>query len=289
MLQYRFFSFYCRTIGRLPGWLGYPLTAFLCDIAYLFNQPARRVTMRNVSFALGPTATDVQLRQAARGCFRAAGAYYYDLARTPRLDGRRFVQQNVRMNGFERLQQAADSGSGVIVATIHYGNPEYVSQGLSATGMRFLALVEPLSPPPLQTMIERLRASQQNTFLPVGHSAIKQAIRHVKAGGILCLMADRDIQHAGEAVQFFGATARIPSGAVDIARHTGALLLPVVARRLKRDRFDLHVMPPLSLIDTGRRDTDRRLNTERLIQQFEPFIREDPSQWFVLHESIWPK
>jgi phosphatidylinositol dimannoside acyltransferase len=288
MLRYRLFLALSRFVYHAPRRVGYGFTDLAAALAYLFNARARRVAEDNVRHALGPEATPAAVRAAVRGCFRAAARYYTDLARTPRMVPERFVRENLRTHGFEHIEAASRAGKGVIVATIHYGNPEYVAQSMSALGYRYLALTEPLRPQPLAELVQRLRSSQGQTFVEVGRAGIKTALRHLKSGGVVCIVCDRDIQHGGESVPFFGCTARIPSGAVDLARHTGATLVPAVTRRVGLDRFELHVEPPLELVRTGRVEEDRRANTAALIRRFEPYLRRDPTQWFVLEERIWP-
>jgi lauroyl/myristoyl acyltransferase len=237
---------------------------------------------------LGARATPERVRRAVRGCFRAAAWYYADLARTPRMRPARFIRENIDIHGFENFEAAYARGKGVIVATIHSGNPEYVAQSMSAWGYRFLALTEPLEPQALADLIQRLRSSQGQTFVEVGMAGIKASLRHLKSGGVVCIMCDRDIQHAGETISFFGCPANIPSGAVDLARHTGAAIIPAFTRRVGLDGFEAWLEPELELIRTGRVEADRIANTTRLIQRFEPHLRRVPSQWFVLEEQIWP-
>jgi KDO2-lipid IV(A) lauroyltransferase len=288
MLRYRVLLILSCVVHYAPRRVTYALAEIAAGLAYRLNRRARQVAEDNVRRALGPSATEAEVRAAVRGCFRAAARYYGDLARTPRMVPERFVRDNIRCHGFEHIEQAYRSGKGVIVATIHYGNPEYVAQSMSAWGYHYLALIEPLRPKPLADLFQRLRNSQGQTFVEVGRSGIKEALRHLKRGGALCIMCDRDIQHSGELVPFLGANARIPSGPVDLARHTGAAIVPVVTRRVGLDRFELYVEPPLELVRTGRADRDRRENVARLIRVFEPYLRRDPSQWFVLEERIWP-
>jgi lauroyl/myristoyl acyltransferase len=287
VLRYRALLAYSWLAQRLPHRVIYALAAVVAELAYIVNVHGRRVCEDNVRHALGPAATPAQIRRAVRGCFRAASYYYVDLSRTPIMDPERFLKVNLATAGFEHIAAAYAEGRGVIIATIHYGNAEYVAQSMSAHGYHFLALTEPLEPPPLSRLIQRLRSSQGQTFVEVGWTGMKAALRHLKAGGAVCIVCDRDIQHSGEPVPFFGAIARIPSGAIDLARHTGAPVIPAVTRRIGTDRFELIVEPPLELIGTGRPEHDRRENTARLIQRFEPYLREDPSQWFVLEQRIW--
>ncbi|MGE0539462.1 MAG: lysophospholipid acyltransferase family protein [Dehalococcoidia bacterium] len=287
MLRFRVLLLISRVALHLPRQVTYAVAWLVGTIAYLVNEPARTVCADNVQHALGPVASPRRVSAAVRGCFRAAAYYYADLARTPLMKPCHFLEHNVRDHGFEHIVQAYASGKGVIIATIHYGNPEYVAQSMSARGYHFLALTETLEPPPLNELFHSLRGSQGQTFVDVGWQGMKAALRHLKSGGAVCIVCDRDIQHAGELVRFFGETARIPTGAIDLARHTGAALIPAVTRRVGIDRFQLFVEPPLQLVRTGRPEQDRRANTERLIQRFEPYLRRDPSQWFVLEQRIW--
>ena len=66
-------------------------------------------------------------------------------------------------------------------------------------------------------------------------------------------------------------------------------MIPAITRRVGLDHFQLLVEPPIELVNSGRPEKDRRLNTARLIQRFEKYLRRDPSQWFVLEECIWPE
>lgn len=287
MLRYRLIAFAFWSLVRLPGWLAYGFAACAAEVAFRVNRAGREVAEANVRRPLGRRATAAAVRRAARGCFRAAAYYYTDLARTPLLDPDRFEREQLRDFGFEHVRAALAAGRGAIVATIHYGNPELVAQSMKARGLTFLAFTEPLEPPPLAALVQQLRSSQGLLFVPVSRSALKQAIRHLRGGGVVCIVIDRDIQHAGTPVCFFGATAELPTGAVELARHTGAALIPALTRRRGWRRFDLYVQPPLPLVVTKRPEVDSQVNAERLIGCFEPYLRRDPSQWFVLEEPIW--
>lgn len=288
MLRYRVFLALSIFLAHVPRSVAYAFATLAGHLGFLLNAPARRVCEDNVRHAISPSASPAEVRAAVRGCFLAASRYYVDLARIPLMEPSRFIRDNITVHGFEHLETAKATGKGLIVAGIHYGNPEYVAQAMSGRGYHFLALVEPLEPRPLADLIQRLRSSQGQLFVEVGWSGIKAALKHLKSGGVVCILCDRDIQDGGELVPFFGEPARIPSGAVDLARHTGATIVPAITRRIGDDRFSLHVEPAFELVKTGRVEEDRRTNTARLIQVFEKYLRKDPSQWFVLEKRIWP-
>lgn len=288
MLRYRLYLWSAWLFERLPRRAAYLLAWLIGGLAYTLNVPARRVAHLHMRHVLGPAAPAADVRRAARGCFRAAAAYYTDLARTPRIDLVSFNATNIHDRGYEHLEKAVAAGRGAVLASIHYGNPELVSQCLRARGITYLALVEPLEPPALAALFNRRRASHGHQFVEVELSGIKRALRHLRAGGVVAVLVDRDIQHTGLEVPLLGAPARLPAGPIDLALHTGAPILPIITYRRRLDEFDAVIEPPLELERTGDPHRDRWLNTLHLIERFEPYLRRDPSQWFVLEEPVWP-
>lgn len=288
MLRYRLMALLAWISAHTPMWVPYAIARVVAEFAWRYNTHARHVALINVRQALGPSASARRVTRAARGCIRASAYYYADLGLTPKMDPHQFLAERLKERGFEHITEAHARGTGVIIATLHYGNPEYVAQSMIARGYHIHGLTEPIQPPQLAALYQRLRDSHGHSLIPVSHSSIKATIRHLRAGGVMCIMADRDIQRAGIEVPFLGATARVPTGAVDLARHTGATVVPVITRRRRHNSFSLFVQPPIELIKTANADNDRRVNTTRLMQRFERYLRRDPSQWYVLEEPIWP-
>lgn len=287
MLRYRAFTIGGWLSERLPLSLAYLLGALVGSLAYALNRRARRTVQANMRQVLGPAAGNAAVRTAARRCFRTATWYYTDLARTPLMRPERFIKERIKIRGLEHLLEAQQAGKGVICVSIHYGSPEYTAQCLGAAGIRFMALVEPLDPPEMAALFHRYRASQGQQFEEATLAGMKRVVRHLRTGGTLSMLIDRDIQGTGIEVPFLGKPARLPVGAADLARHTGATVLPFVTRRLGPDRYSAIIGAPISLGRSGNAQQDRSCNTARLIAWFEPYLRRDPSQWFVLQEPVW--
>lgn len=287
MWRYRAFAAGGWLTERLPLRLAYLLGALVAGIAFLLNRSARRTLEANMRRVLGPAAPRASVTRAAWRCFRAATWYYTDLARTPQMCPEHFIHKHLKLRGLEHLLAAQAAGKGAICVSIHYGSPEYSAQCLGVVGVRFLGLVEPLQPPELAALFRRYRLSQGQRFEDASFTGMKHVVRWLRGGGVLSMLIDRDIQGTGIDVPFFGSPARIPAGAADLARHTGAPVLPFITRRLGPNRYAAVIGSPLALSFTPDAQRDRAENMARIIAWFEPYLRHDPTQWFVLQEPVW--
>lgn len=89
-------------------------------------------------------------------------------------------------------------------------------------------------------------------------------------------------------MEFCGADAKIPLGAMELALRTGADLIPAWAWRVSGYRFRAQIGPPMELERTGNLEEDARVNTRRFLALLEERLRGNPGQWAVL-ERIWPE
>jgi KDO2-lipid IV(A) lauroyltransferase len=166
------------------------------------------------------------------------------------------------------------------------GNPELAVQGMLPRGVKAFALTEPLQPPRLSRLVDRLRASKGNVFAPVGFAGVKQAIKTIRAGGVVALMGDRDIEGPRASLPFFGEEALMPVGPIEVALRTGATLLPCFTIRTRDGNIEAFVEERLELQRTGDMEADAHAGALLFLQRLERRLREHPDQWVVL-ESIW--
>ena len=273
-------------LSRLPLSVLYGIARVVGDAAYLARAGARRAVMANMRRVLGPEASEREVRRTAREVFRNASRYYADLIYVPRMDLQRFARDKLELTGLEYILDAQRAGRGVVITGAHFGNPDMATQGLAASGLRVLVLTEPLQPQELSDFTHWLRSHHGHEYRPADFGGVKAAVRQLKRGGMLCILSDRDVGGTGVPMEFCGADASIPLGAVDIAMRTGADLIPAWARRLPGYRFEARIGPPVELVRTGDFDADVRANARRLLAVFERELRADPGQWAVL-EPIW--
>ncbi|MDP2949280.1 MAG: lysophospholipid acyltransferase family protein [Chloroflexota bacterium] len=287
MWKYLLFLASVHLLGRLPTRVLYVLAAVAGDLAYLFARHLRRNVWDNMRHVMGPNTPKKVLRKAARQVFRNTAKYYADLIRLPHLNVQKFFDQRLIYHGLdENILPALSNGKGVIITSAHFGNPILAIQGLLPKGLKATVLTERLQPPALSRLVDSLRSSQGHTFLPVSFSSVKLALRTLKAGGVVGVMCDRDIEGRSLVVPFCGTPTSMPLGAVDLAMRTGAALIPVFSYRRNGGAVEVFLEPPLEMIHTGDPQADLKTNVRRLLEHFEPHLQTDPGQWTVM-EAVW--
>src|SRR5205823_8364151 len=92
---------------------------------------------------------------------------------------------------------------------------------------KFTTVAERLRPESVYESFLRFRQSLGFEVLPLtgGGSPFGTLAHRLRAGGLVCLVSDRDLKASGVEVEMFGEKARI-SAVAALAVHTGAALMP---------------------------------------------------------------
>lgn len=267
----RYPSFAYRT-ARVVGWLAYQ------------TQPRVR---RNVVRNLLPLC-DGDLEQAKRAGKQACiyvAQYYVELLGLPRRDLQRFERENLEFVNPEHLDLLDDPGP-VVAVSCHTGNAELAVQALTNHGREFVALVEAQRPPEWAAYVLKLRSAHGGSFHETDFTGIRAALQVLRAGGVLGVMGDRDIQGSGICVEFFGKHVKLPRGPWELARRTNAMVFPVFTTRIKNDRFRAAMEEPFRMVQTDDPEEDIRVAVRKFARLLETHLRADPAQWVVL-EDFW--
>ena len=280
MRKYWAFRVAAFVFPRLPARLGYFVAALVGNIIYLTAPRSRRVVAVNAWHVLRPVNRRT-FRRTVRRIFVNTSKNYYDLVCVPSFDLAR-LRSIVAVHGWEHFESALAHGRGVVVATAHLGNFDLVAQIMTGLNVPVAGLAEPLQPPELFRFVNGLRTSRGLSFFPVGYAGLKALIRVLRAGGAVGVACDRDIQKNGVPAPFMGELTALPPGPVDLALHTGALVVPAFSVRRSNNAFDLYMEPALSCTQRSR----RLENVRELAGYVERYVRAYPDQWVVM-EPVW--
>ncbi len=235
-----------------------------------------------------PHATTSELDELVGQGLRSYARYWLETFRLPKMDKATVVAlADANTIGAEHIDAAARAGKGLIIALPHTGNWDVAALWLIARGYPFTTVAERLKPESLFDRFVAYRESLGMEVLPLtgGQSTPSDVLAaRLRAGGAICLVAERDLSRNGIEVQFFGEAAKMPGGPALLAAKTGAALLPVSLWFTPRG-WGQWIGPPIEL--PGARLTDQvRGGTQALADVFAERIAEHPADWHML-QRLW--
>ncbi|MFT3662538.1 MAG: phosphatidylinositol mannoside acyltransferase [Gordonia sp. (in: high G+C Gram-positive bacteria)] len=235
----------------------------------------------NLARVLGTTPEGVPDRLVAEA-MRSYARYWREAFRLPTTDPARIVANtSFSPGGRELVADCVDSGRGVVFALPHSGNWDTCGVWLVAHYGRFATVAERLQPESLFDRFVEYRESLGFEVFPLtgGEQPPFDALaQRLRAGGMVCLLGDRDLSRHGVPVTFFGEPTRMPAGPAKLAIETGARLLAI---------HHSYTGPDTSLIRVAEVDVDDvAATTQRVASAFETGIATAPADWHML-QPLW--
>ena len=234
-----------------------------------------------------PDADAARLAELSKAGMRSYMRYWMESFRLPAWSEER-VRTGVEIKDIHILRETLASGRGVIAALPHLGNWDLAGAwATTQLGVPLTTVAERLKPESLYDRFVAYRESLGMEVLPhTGGSAFGTLARRLRAGGLVCLVADRDLSASGVEVKFFGDTARMPAGPAMLAQQTGALLLPVTLWFDDSPVMRGEVHPPVEIPETGTRPEKSAAMTQALADAFASGIADHPEDWHML-QRLW--
>ena len=268
------------SIGHRVSWLASGVVSRLRPTIY-------EIARANLSQVLGPGVQPSTLEETVRRVFYTTIRGYYDLFRTlhlPRPERSSLVDLPEQARSILRSLWNREGGSVMVFA--HLGNFDLGGQALGTYLPETQLLTLP-DPPAGFEFTNKLRQLSGIKVTPLSSSALRQAIKLLRRGGVVSLAGDRPVSELDEPVSFFGQPARLPSGHVRLALKTGAVIVIAYCILSESGRYIMQLEPPLEMIRTGDRDEEFRLNMRRVLDALEAIIRRWPDQW-QMFVPVWP-
>jgi len=178
--------------------------------------------------------------------------------------------------GVEHLRGAAATGRGVVLVSAHYGNWEAVRLAAGRLGVECGIIYRPFNNRYLDRFTVNLIPCAGRPVLHKGRKGMRRMRAHVGQGGVVLILVDQRNSGA-PMLPFLGHPAETVTAAADLARRTGAALLPArAARDAPARRFHVRFEAPIAA--DGAEAMMAEVNA-RISQ----WITERPEQWFWFH------
>jgi len=257
------------------------------EIAARRGGPGARRLRANLARVV-PGASAAELDALVRAGLRSYARYWCEMFRLPAISPAE-VHRLTDVTGAAPAFDALAAGQGVIFAVPHAGNWDLAGVWLVE------ALRRRGHEPVLTTVVERLQPDSLFRRFVACREALgfevcsvadavgthRALTRRLRSGGVVCLVADRDLTGGGAEVSFFGEPARFPLGPARLAALTGALLVPVLPRFTPRG-WALRVAPAVP-VSAG---AGVPAATQALADAFAELIAQAPEDWHML-QPLW--
>lgn len=274
-----------RLVGALPRRVTWPLFRFGADQVSDYGRGMEQLR-RNLARVVGPGHVT---RRLVRDAMRSYARYWMEAFRLPRIatDEVLLNRYSAGVEGLEHLEAALAKGKGVVLTLPHSGNWDFAGLFLTRNYGSFTTVAERVKPEVLFDAFVDYRESLGFEVVPLTGGPVAPFMRLkevLEAGGIVCLMGERDFSGRGVPVTFFGEETTFPVGPAKLAMDTGAELL--VAHSWFTDGvrgqggWGLKVDPPIA-VDTLEK------TTQRVADHFAANIAAHPADWHML-QPLWP-
>ena len=269
-------------VGRAPR-VFYPVSAAAAWLGWHTRHELRRNLVANM-LPLCDGDRD-RARAEARRAFRNIGRYWVDVTTVPYRDFERFERDHIVFVNEERLSVLRRPGP-VMIVSAHTAGAELCLQAATGRGRRFTAIVEEIQPPGMAEYLNHLRSSAGGCFRSASLGGVRAAMEALRGGEVVGIMADRDLQGSGVCVLLAGQPVHLPRGPWEMARRTGATILPMFASRGWRDNFVVSVEEPFHVSCDIGVDLAVAEAARRFADMLEAQLRRQPGQWTVI-EDFW--
>ncbi len=272
-------------VKRLPEPVANALGERIADLAW--HRRGRGVLRLEANLArVVPDAGPQRLAELSRAGMRSYLRYWMESFRLPAWSEQR-VRDGFDVADVHLLTDGLASGRGVVLALPHMANWDLAGAWVTTKlGVPFTTVAERLKPESLYDRFVAYRESLGMEVLPhVGGAAFGGLARRLRAGGLVCLVAERDLSSSGVEVDFFGERTRIPAGPALLAQQTGALLLPVTLW-YEGPAMRGRVHPAVEVPEQGTRAEKTAAMAQRLADVFAAGIAEHPQDWHML-QRLW--
>ncbi|WP_062378073.1 phosphatidylinositol mannoside acyltransferase [Demequina pelophila] len=238
------------------------------------------------------------LRTLSRKGLASTARYYAETFTLGRLPGS-VIDARVRVVNGPALTDALARDGRAVVALSHSGNWDIVGAYACRHWGQVVTVAEVLKP---REVFDEFVALREKVGMRIlgheGSSTFKELVRIGSTdGGVLCLLADRDLSGSGIPVEFAGHEAKVAPGPAALAVATDSTLVPVMvtyerlrgrARLRARSRWGVVMTfgEPLEPGDAPGDDAVGHL-TRAWVEFMGRSIQETPEDWHMLQRFGW--
>jgi len=272
MLVYYVMKLVSKIFCLLPWSVGRAFGDVLGRIALIFV-PEWRMQMAAANVQECLQVSQEEARKIAVQSVVKFGRMVIEVLRFPLLTGET-IQNVVKTDGLEYLEEAYAKGKGALMCTGHFGNWELLGADVALHGYPMLSIARKQNNSAMDRFINEYRELVgQKVAYNTGREGVLAMGRYLKEKHLLGILFDQDTNDTGVTINLFGKEVITPSGPAVFSRTFGCPILPIFMHYDPDGSCRAKIYPPIYAEKTKDKDRDLYQATEKLIAILEQEIR----------------
>jgi KDO2-lipid IV(A) lauroyltransferase len=275
-------------LARVPLGFSEPAARLLFLAGYGLWPAKRRIILANAGHVLGLPPSHPTVARLARGIYATYSRFALELMRLPSLpvdEPRRLLRsEGPDHDRFMALwERCRTEGRGLIAVSGHIGSIEVFAGAYAQQGIPTYGLADDSAFPELFETLNRSRARWGVTIIP--WRRLRDIFRIMRQPCILGMVVDWGYRPDDLPVRLFDAWTTLPAGPAVLASRTGAVIVPVLARRAADGRYRPVMYTPIEVADGSQAGLMRA--TQSIADALQDMIATAPEQWYTF-KPMWP-
>jgi len=209
----------------------------------------------------------------------------------PRLCAARdHIGDYVKIDHPENIEEAFANGKGIVALTGHVGNWEWLGAGVALHGYNVSAIAKKQRDDAVMQIINDYRAASGEKIFLTGTDGYEMipAARALRKNYFLGFLSDKDGDKVGVPVVFMNRIFSFPPGPAVFARKFKSPIMPIFITRDKDNTgHTVHAGKPFYYEDTGDERKDMLVNSQKMADLLEDFIKKYPADWLWFQHLFW--
>lgn len=268
--------------------LSYPamrsMTNFFIAVGSVFTGSQRRIAAESLTIAFGQEKTAQERQAIIKGCFGNFGKGMIELIYY--MEHPHYIVEKVKIEGLEHLDAALAAGKGCIGVSAHFGNFPLMLLYFAQRGYKTNAIIRPTRDQEVEKYFFHLRTKLglNTVYSHPRKECVDTSLRVLRNNELLFIPLDQNFGSGGGVfVDFFGQKAATATGPIVFARRTQAPVLPMFIIREADDSHRIVIEPPLKLEERPDDKEALLVNTAKITQIIERYVRKYPQEWGWMH------
>ncbi|UCG68041.1 MAG: lysophospholipid acyltransferase family protein [Thermoplasmata archaeon] len=290
-----FFLYPCRMmIYRLPLRVNYVLGHLMGFALYHLMREKRKIMQQELLTIFNEKISRKDVDRIVKKTFSLISKENIEILLFPRLTPEEVKRSSV-VEGLNHLNKALRENRGVILLIAHLGNYRFV---LPALGYRGYPMNQIGAPPTvwkeLEKNVSRMKARALEFELECERSLpaefiyydtfMRPAFGRLARNEVLVIAGDSVGAGKRIAVDFLNRIAQISISPFNLARKTGAPLLPVFVIRNEDNTHTVKIEERISLPIIKEKEKDEEDNVKRFVQLLEDYVKKYPDHYL---KHLW--